>query len=394
MTVHKFFLAVLCFIILSGFSLAAPPMDEILLEAVAAYENHEFKEAASLFADIDAPEAYYYLGLIYEYGRGAKADYPKAAAYYQKAANAGHVKAMRQLGLMYRVGRGIAQNSKTATSLVMQAAKAGDYKAARLVSFYYQDGLHGLAQDPEKYIYWQNRFREAMKNAALAGDVEAMYDFGEAYLDFYPNDWLIASEEENMHRFNNPLFWLEKAAAGNNIDAISRLMQIYAVGNTNTTIVVLEPDKNKLKAMSEYFFALLQKGAEQNDARSMASLGTAYYLLDPASGQTDNMGQPAPDIDKAFYWLNAARQSGQVDALGHYHAFRMYQLAGYHMLRGITDMNDPLRDVIKIMQEDEELLSLGRQIGELGDMVMMDMLIRADTDNSTYWQQKLNAINK
>ncbi len=53
-------------------------------------------------------------------------DYPVAAAYYQRAADQGHVKAMAKLALMYAAGLGVARDDKKAAAFAKKAAAADD----------------------------------------------------------------------------------------------------------------------------------------------------------------------------------------------------------------------------------------------------------------------------
>ena len=50
----------------------------------------------------------------YYYGKEVSRDYRKAMEYYQKAADAGHVDAMKSIGYLYQNGFGVEKNMQTA----------------------------------------------------------------------------------------------------------------------------------------------------------------------------------------------------------------------------------------------------------------------------------------
>ena len=56
-------------------------------------------------ADNGNAEAQFYVGEMYEYGRGVKRDYAKALEWYKKAADNGNIEAQSRLSEMYFYGR-------------------------------------------------------------------------------------------------------------------------------------------------------------------------------------------------------------------------------------------------------------------------------------------------
>lgn len=104
------------------------------------------------------PRAQYNLGVCYHSGRdGIEQDYEQAAMWYQKAAEQGHVRASFYLGVLYQNGKGAEQNYKKATELFMNAAESGYDKAQINLGIFYVKGI-GVPKDYGKAEFW---FQEA-----------------------------------------------------------------------------------------------------------------------------------------------------------------------------------------------------------------------------------------
>ena len=82
-------------------------------EAEFAYERGDYTQAARLFtplAEQGVASAQFYLGLMYERGRGVRQDYPTALAWFRKAAAQGYAGPQNNLGLIYERGRGVRKD--------------------------------------------------------------------------------------------------------------------------------------------------------------------------------------------------------------------------------------------------------------------------------------------
>ena len=69
--------------------------------------------------------AQYYLGVMYEYGKGMKINNFMAKYWYEKAAYQNHAMAQQNLGIMYEEGRGVANNKAEALKWYRKAAEQG-----------------------------------------------------------------------------------------------------------------------------------------------------------------------------------------------------------------------------------------------------------------------------
>jgi TPR repeat protein len=84
-----------------------------LEEAEFAYERGDYTQAARLFsplAEQGVASAQFYLGQMYEKGRGVRQDHPTALTWFRKAAAQGYAGPQNSLGLMYERGRGVRKD--------------------------------------------------------------------------------------------------------------------------------------------------------------------------------------------------------------------------------------------------------------------------------------------
>ena len=83
-------------------------------EAEFAYERGDYTQAARLFsplAEQGVASAQFYLGLMYEKGRGVRQDHSTALTWFRKAAAQGYAGPQNNLGLMYERGRGVRKDT-------------------------------------------------------------------------------------------------------------------------------------------------------------------------------------------------------------------------------------------------------------------------------------------
>ena len=77
-------------------------------------------------ADLGDAKAQYYLGFLYDMGKGVEQDYEEAVKYYRLAADQGDAAAQCNLGFCYYDGRGVAQDYDMARKYYHLAADQGD----------------------------------------------------------------------------------------------------------------------------------------------------------------------------------------------------------------------------------------------------------------------------
>lgn len=77
------------------------------------------------------PRAQYYLGELYEEGRGVERDHRQAAMWYERAAHQGEARAQNALGILAIQGLGMPRDPVEAYKWFALAANAGNGFAAR-----------------------------------------------------------------------------------------------------------------------------------------------------------------------------------------------------------------------------------------------------------------------
>lgn len=117
------------------------------------------------------------LGLYYRDGKmGCAVDLCRAAQYYRRAADAGHLGAMVDLGVCYEGGRGVARDVERAAEWYEKAARGGHARATFNLGFFYAMGYGGLAKDPQEAA-------RLYKLAANRGDVKAQNNLALAFVN-------------------------------------------------------------------------------------------------------------------------------------------------------------------------------------------------------------------
>lgn len=92
--------------------------------------GEEFRKSAEQGNTI----AQYYLGRMYENGRGVSQDNAKAVEWYRKSAEQGYVDAQYGLGYMYHNGIGVSKDYAKAAEWYRKAAKGGNMRARNILS--------------------------------------------------------------------------------------------------------------------------------------------------------------------------------------------------------------------------------------------------------------------
>ncbi len=92
---------------------------------VNAYKRGDYVTAMrelKPLAERDDIDAQYHLGEMYLHGRGVGRDFAAAAAWFTKAAEAGHPRAQESIGGLHAVGLGVPQDIGTAYFWMITAA--------------------------------------------------------------------------------------------------------------------------------------------------------------------------------------------------------------------------------------------------------------------------------
>ena len=114
-----------------------------------AYQKGDYatalRELKPLAEQGDA-KSQYYLGAMYEKGKGVPKDDKIAVKWYRLSAEQGYANAQLNLGGMYYQGKGVPQDHKTAVKWLRLAAEQGDAGAQYNLGWMYSKGK-GVIQD-------------------------------------------------------------------------------------------------------------------------------------------------------------------------------------------------------------------------------------------------------
>lgn len=129
-------------------------------EGIAAYERGDYEGARDALLEAATktdPEAYYYLGKLYQQGLGGlprKED--NAFRLFRAAANMGHAPSCMEVAQAYENGAGVGKNATLALSWYEKAAKLGVLKAQVSLADAYASGSW-VMQDSNLARYWYDQ---------------------------------------------------------------------------------------------------------------------------------------------------------------------------------------------------------------------------------------------
>lgn len=137
-----------------------------------AEEIEEFQNSAT-FGNADAQ---FCVGHLCERGEhGSDPDPKEAAAWYAKAAEAGHAAAQWRLGALYEAGSGVEQSDARAALWYQRAAVAGHDQAQSCLAILFEEG-RGVDMDDAKALRWHLA-------AAEQGHALSMYCLAACYAE-------------------------------------------------------------------------------------------------------------------------------------------------------------------------------------------------------------------
>lgn len=142
-------------VILIAFS-ATTGFADNLDDALDAYDRNDYETALTILnslADQDNGVAQYYLGLMYDQGKGVSLDYAEAARWFRKAADLNIAKAQYYLGTMYAQGRGVPQDYAESLKWFRNGAAQGEEGSQFSLGLMYANGI-GVPQDLNEAYMW------------------------------------------------------------------------------------------------------------------------------------------------------------------------------------------------------------------------------------------------
>lgn len=297
---------------------------------------HQYDEAfnwATMSAEQNNPEAFYFLGLFHLNSLGDTAKGIDAAIeHFEKASALGHAASSYELALIYRGDYDTEADNELASQYTETAAKQGHPDAQ------FDIGVYALTLDDPEEI-------EAgiglLSIAAEHGHTEANYTLATLYRDGINvkqdyekalNHFVIAGD--NGHNKSRVEFaWMTILGLGTkaNPEHGVPLLRVFLDGDECS---------DETKALAMYYLGLFYSGRygeEKNslEAASMfsssAALGNADAMFEYASLFAKGEGVEV-DIDTCFEWMNRAAQAGSSKA---------YYNLGYFYEEGLgTEVNE------------------------------------------------------
>lgn len=192
---------------------------QMLASGLGVDQNHE--EAAewyTLAADAGDAEASFLLATMKLDGVYIERDEAGAAELLRTASDAGSISALQMLGMLHLEGRGVERSLDVGADMIKRAAQAGDVTAQYTLGILYAEGA-GVRQDTRASYDWFER-------AARRGNTEAQIEFALGLLSGQAAS-PTATEEQTLE---DAIFWLRRAAEGNNPIAENRLAHAYSQG--------------------------------------------------------------------------------------------------------------------------------------------------------------------
>lgn len=137
-------------------TLAEPAAADAFDEGMDAYRRGEYATALTLLrplAERGDPPAQYYLGLMYQDGKGLPEDLAQALGWYRRAADRNLPSAQKNLADLYYLGKGVARDYAAAANWYRKAAEAGHSEAQFMIGHMYHKG-YGVPQDRAEAAKW------------------------------------------------------------------------------------------------------------------------------------------------------------------------------------------------------------------------------------------------
>ena len=165
----------------------------------------------------------YQIGAKYFRGEGAEKDYTEAVKWWTLAAEGGQMDAQFNLGLMYHRGVGVERDDPRAAQLFQQAAEQGHAHAQYSLAVMYSFG-HGVVKDYQTALTWYRKSSEQ-------GIAQAQFNIGV----FYENGYGIEKDPEAARK------WYERASAQGLEQAKEKLDKLGKGGPKQQTAALSVP---------------------------------------------------------------------------------------------------------------------------------------------------------
>jgi TPR repeat protein len=223
------------------FQQAAKQLHKGAVKELIDITNIDFKNGYICNSDRDVA---FFIGTLYEQGKGVEQDIGKAITYYNLATEEDsdyfepNISAYYRLGEIYRQGINIKKDTEKASYYLSLAAKAGHKTAyTELTCLAEQNDLHAQLElghiftDQEKAVYWYQK-SAAQGNPEAFGDLESLAYQGNANAQYALAD-LFEHGKGIEIGLEDSLHWYSKATQLNHQLSKTRLITLAENGYTD-----------------------------------------------------------------------------------------------------------------------------------------------------------------
>src|SRR5450759_3384219 len=131
-----------CLFLISTAAVGGSTLDD----GITAYESGDYQTAIEKWQTLiqqGSPDGLFYLGVMYDQGKGLAQDKTKAFQLYSEAAQKDHISAQYNLGIQYTTGEGVTQDFSKAEYWWTKAAERGLMQAQFNLGNLYYYGMTG-----------------------------------------------------------------------------------------------------------------------------------------------------------------------------------------------------------------------------------------------------------
>lgn len=336
------------------------------------YKSSQFDRARKILDDLaetDDPRACYLLGVMQSQGDGCPEDPARAAAYYERAAQAGHSASQFNLAALYATGKGVKQDLMLAYQWYQRSTEQGDTDAM------FRLGLMDWKGEGRPVSF--SSAKEWWKKAATLGNTDAMLFLGNLYRKqgdlpsashWYIEAWQNENEdgEIGLRQLQSELKALAKS---NSSQAQYALGILEKYGNSDEAAAAKwfqRAAKNNHAAAGRLFGFALERGegVKVNLVEAAgwyqraADLGDHFAMFNYARFLRDGLGGVTSNTDLSIDYYRKAAEAGLNDAL-----LPLARLLAFRN-RDRTDANEAVQRLWTFASEFDEIRDFELQSGD------------------------------
>ena len=283
--------------------------------AIETLKNHPNKTASEMLSK-------YEISWNYQDGKRAylQGDYATALKKFEPLAGSGHAESQYYLGAIYEKGRGVAKDAKAAIKWYLKAAEQRHTKAQRALGLMY---TYGSERDDTKAIKWYTK-------AAEQGDVSAILDLvnNYAFADMYIRGRGVALDDTEAIKWCTKLLEMGYGSKqfyillgdiyvrgrGVEQDSMKAIKWYTKAGTTQGIVRIGEMYEFGRGVARDYAEAIkwYTKAAERGSTETAVSLGDMYAK---GRGVEKNDTEAVKWYTKAVKWYTEDAEKGSTDAM-------------------------------------------------------------------------------